>query len=182
MTDPTNDSVPTPSLAPIARASTERSSETSPEDALAFFEMQTEEFRRIKKMYRFLRKVDQLDTAIANAIESFLESPLELSVNLFSLSDVADIVHGFPIVQSLLTPNFFLRVTLPFRLLRRCLNLHLVNPVTEEMTSSVHLPADEREDPHLREQIWFLQFLGSSANGVAETLERFRDNRTRTTN
>ncbi len=129
-------------------------------------------------MYRFFRKYDLFDTAIADAIESFFETPPELATSRFSLSDFADIIHVFPLVHTLMASDFFMHVTLLFRLLRRYLHLHLVNPVTEQMANRVPLSDEEQDDPRLREQIWFLQFLGASAHGITGTLNAFRDSRT----
>ncbi len=129
-----------------------------------------DESARIKKMYQFFRKPDDLDSAIAEAIESFLEAPLELSMAQFSPADFAGSIHRFPLVHTLISAEFFLRVTLHFRLLCRFLDLHLVTPVTGEMTNSIPLSNEEREGPRRREQIWLLEFLGASAKEITEIL------------
>ena len=81
MTDPTNTDMSTTIPAAVSGIGTERTSETSPEDVAAFFESQKDESARIKKMYRFYRKSDYLDCAIADVIESFLDIPSEIENN-----------------------------------------------------------------------------------------------------
>ena len=145
------------------------------EDAQAFMKAQEEEHSRIKRMVNFIRKTDELDFSIHAAIENILSIPLSPQSTTFSMSDVADIIHGFPTPEQVLEPKYFRRVTLPFRLLRRCLDLHLVNPIDEETISTVHLPEEDKEDSRLSEQIWFLLFLGAPASGITESLRLFRE-------
>ena len=128
-------------------------------------------------MVNFIRKTDELDFSIHAAIENILSIPLSPQSPRFSMSDVADIIHGFPTPEQLLEPKYFRRVTLPFRLLHRCLDLHLVNPIDEETISTVQLPEEDKEDSRLSEQIWFLLFLGASAPGITESLKLFREHK-----
>ena len=136
MADPTNANISTLMSIVFPSLNTEGSSETSPEDAAAFFETKKDEYTHIKKMYRFFRKSDTLDIAISDAVECFLETTPELPTTHFSLSDIAGIVHGLPLFYTLMIPDLFFRVKIPFGLLRRCLNMHLVYSVTEEMMNS----------------------------------------------
>ncbi len=104
---------------------TKRSSKTSLEDAVAFFKTQEDDFAHVKKMYRFFRKSDPFDSAIADAIESFLGTPPELGAPQFSLSDVADDIYYFPRSKLLLAQNFsfglfFLFVCLPMLVPTAC--------------------------------------------------------------
>ena len=150
----------------------------SSKPAQAFLESQLGEYYRIKKMIRFVSISDELETLVANAIENILVDEPKLDESNLMMSEVTDIIHGFPPVETLLKPEFFLRTTLPFRLLRRCSEMHLVNPVKDESKSEVDFLDEEREDPRLAEQVWFLLFLGASPSAVTEMLSQSREFRT----
>ena len=73
--------------------------------------------------------------------------------------------------------EFFLRPAFHCGLLRRILELHLINPVKLEQMSSVVMTDDERDDPRLAEQVWFLLFLGAPPVSISENLTKLRDPR-----
>ena len=74
--------------------------------------------------------------------------------------------------------EFFLRRAFHCGLLRRILELHLIYPVKIEQVSSVVMTDDERDDPRLAEQVWFLLFLGAPPVSIRENLTKLRDLRT----
>ena len=93
------------------------------------------------------------------------------------MEDTLDIIHELPSVEEINKPEFFNRNTFPFRLLRRSLELHSVNPIKPDDMSSVPLSNDDREDPRLFEHIWFLLFLGAAPEAIAENLRTLRNSR-----
>ncbi len=103
----------------------------------AFLETQLAEHRKIKKIFRFFCRDDDLDTSVSLAIENILSETPTKEVAEFQMSEVLDIIHGLPTVETVLEADFFHRITLPFRHLRRCLDLHIVNHINEERINSV---------------------------------------------
>lgn len=73
-----------------------------------------------------------------------------------SMNDVQDIIYSLLPVETIIGTDSFLRVALPFRLLRRCLNMHLVNPIKNTMLNCVSIAEEDLEDVPLFEHIWFL--------------------------
>jgi len=154
-------------------SSRDRESDVSPEEAKAFLESQKSEHRSILKMLRFVRRTDELDSSIALAIESLLSSEPTIETDLYTMNDIADIIHSFPCVDQVLSPQFFHRISLPFRLLRRSLTLHFVNPINEEKIRLLLDPLNEQGTSRLDEQIWFLLFIGAPASDIASNLITF---------
>ena len=75
-------------------------------------------------MFKFLRRGDEIESAVANAISNILEETPNSKAVEFEMNDVLDMIHGLPPVETVLEPEFFSRPTLHFRLFRRCLDLH----------------------------------------------------------
>ena len=145
-------------------------------DDQAFDDAQVHECNKILMYMRLIRKTDELDMSIALALGSITRDPPKMGVTEYTLDNVFDIIHSLPPVEEVNKPDFFNRKSLPFRLLRRILELHLVNLINPSDVSAVPLSIDDREDPRIFEHTWFLLFIGSSPNAIAENLYRLRDN------
>ena len=126
---------------------------------------------------RLIRRSLDLDRPISLTLESITQEPPKKGTSEYSMDDTLDIIHGLPPVEQVKKPKFFTRKTHPFRLLRRSLELHLVNPIKPDDMSSVLLSNDDQEDPRLYELIWFLLFLGAAPDSIAENLRALRDSR-----
>lgn len=61
--------------------------------------------------------------------------------------------HVLPAVESVLTPEFFARASLTFRLLRRTLDLHLINTISEDTVLAIAVSDADCEDPRILEHI-----------------------------
>ncbi len=83
----------------------------SASSAAAFLEAQVTDHTRIKKMFRFLTPSGDLDRKVAKVVEKILLEPPSQDLNAFQLSDVADMIHGFQLLDQLIQKSFF--VTLP---------------------------------------------------------------------
>ena len=92
----------------------------------------------------------------------------------FVYTDVSDMAHVLPAVESVLYPHFFTCTTLIFRLLRRNLDMHLINPISEDAVLAVEVFDADREDPRILEHIRFLLFLGASATRISNSLKNPR--------
>ena len=145
--------------------------------AEAYHASQVEEFHRIRKMCKFFRKRDSLDHQVGEMIEALSDKPPTLESTDFVNADVTDMSNALPAVESILIPSFFERTTLGFRLLRRSLDLHLVNTIDEDATLSVEVPDADREYPRILEHIWFLLFIGAAATQISACLKEYRMNR-----
>ena len=82
------------------------------------------------------------------------------------MDDVSYILHGLPSAQIRLVPEFFGRVSLPFRLLRRSHEMHLVNPVPKQDVKEVFANAGNQEQCRLAEYAGLLLFLGAHKNQI----------------
>ena len=91
------------------------------------------------------------------------------------MTDVADISANFPSVDSLLNKEFFQSATLPFRLLRRTLAVYHVNSIEEGSVSEITLVENEKEDPRVAEQVWFLLFLGAPTDEISKVFREYRE-------
>ena len=119
--------------------------------------------------------MDDLDASIALKLESITQEAPKIGTSEYTMEDTLDIIHGLPPVEEINKPEFFNRKTLPFRLLQRSLELHLVNPIKPDDMSSVPLSNDDREDPRLIEHIWFLSLLDAASEAIAENLRTLRN-------
>ena len=95
--------------------------------------------------------------------------------------DVKDIRYGLPTLEELLEPDFFRRPPLSFPLLRRSLDLHDFNPISDEYISLVPLLTTDKSNSRIFEQVWFLLFLCAQAQNIPELLNSYREKRTRPT-
>ena len=126
-------------------------------------------------MFKFVRKTDELDEIVCSILENMLENPPTKENTDFVYTDITDMAMSLPPVESLLAPNFFIRAPLGFHLLRRTLELDLVNRKSEDAVLSVTVPQDDCEDPRLLEHIWFLLFLGATETDIEYNVCRYRD-------
>ena len=152
--------------------------ESEEDIAAAFLESQLAEHSKIVRMSKFLRRGDELENSIADAISNMLRILPSAEATEFSNEDVVDIIYGLPPVETIQMSEFFVRPAVHCRLLRRNLGLHLINPIKAEQMSSVVMTDDERGDPRLAEQVWFLLFLRAPPVSISETLTKIRDLRT----
>ena len=124
-------------------------------------------------MRRFIQKKDDLDLNIEGILDSMLENPPSIEGTDFFHSDVSDMAHVLPAVESVLNPRFFTRATLIFRLLHHTLDIYLISPISEDAVLAVAVPDADREDPKILEHIWFLLFLGVLATGICNCLKNY---------
>ena len=150
------------------------STENSYGIAQAFLESQLDEYRRIKKMVRFIRSRDETDEGIAKAIDALLMDPPTIEGSEMEITDTHAIIHGLPHYTNLMDPSFFNRTTLTFRLLRRALELHNRNNVKMSQINAVAMHDEDRQDTRIREQVWYLLFIGAPPFEVSELLRRFK--------
>ena len=108
---------------------------------------------RVKRTFRFLRFTNDLDTAIHCALSSILEMPLTEDENMLTQEDVEDIIQSLP-SMSLITPGFFYRIPLPFRLLRCVMSIHNVDRVPADLLGSFRLREEEKSNSRLQEILW----------------------------
>lgn len=144
-------------------------------DSKAFLQAQEEEHCKIKRMVNFSRNTDELDCSVHPGIENILSTPISFQSSIVSMSNLENRIHGFPTPEQLIDPKYCRRLTLNFRFIRRCLELHLVNLVDEEAIFSVKLSEEEKEDFRLSEQIWFFLFIGAQAPHRTESLRLFSE-------
>ena len=138
--------------------------------AAAYNKSQFDEHKRIRKILNFVCKCDEIDESVVLAVTNILWNLPRRSGDYLLIGDVLNVIYSLPAVEILLHPEFFNSATLPFRLLRRSLEIHLVNPVSEEGIWSILLSEDDRNDPRLAEIVWYLLFIGASAHAIFKNL------------
>ena len=152
-----------------------RDDNESNDTAQAYLDSLVEEHRRITRMARFLIMSDDLDKIVANAVKNIIADPPTFDPGGLEMTDVADISANFPYVDSLLNKELFQGAAFPFRLLRRSLVLHQLNPIEEGSVSEITLPEEMSEDPWITEKVWFLLFIGASTEEVSNVLHEYRE-------
>ena len=146
-------------------------------DDRAFHDAQVQEYNKIVKPIRLIRKTDDLDISVALALESTTQETPKIGTSDYKMDDALEMIHGLLSVEDVSKPELFNRKTLPFRIFRRALELQLVNPIKTEEMSSVTLSSDDREDPRLFEHLWFLLYIGGARDAIADNLRTMRENR-----
>ncbi len=143
-------------------------------NALANFQIRMKEHNPIMRLSAILRRGDTLEYEILNAINQILKDPSTLKLKEgLDQEDVNDVLLGFPALEDVCDYQFFSHLPLPFRLLRQSLDLHDVNPVSDEKVATVLVSDTDKNDPRLFEQVGFLFFLGASVRGISEALRQF---------
>ena len=69
------------------------------------------EQKRLKRNLKFVKKTDDLDTAIHAIVESRLDREFTSDDNLMTAEDVEDIAHQLPPLSHILIRGFFTSVT-----------------------------------------------------------------------
>ena len=136
---------------------------------------QLDEYKRILKMSRFIRIKDDLDVALKEITDTMLEASRSIDKADFEYSYISDMSLGLPSAESLLKPDFFDRTTLIFWLLRRALDLHLVNNTTMDYVHAIQISDKDRENPRMIEFIWFLLRIGAAATDIAASVKEHRE-------
>ena len=129
-------------------------------------------------MCKFFRRRDTLDYRVEEVLNVFMEKAHSLEGTDFPIADVTDLAHALRSLDSVLQLSFFERTTLGFRLLRRSLDLNLVNHATEDNVLAIEVSDADREDLRILEHIWFLLFIGAQEDQISACLRTHRMNMT----
>ena len=116
---------------------------------------------RLKRNLKLVKKMDHRNTAIYAILESWLDREFTSDDNLMTAEDVENIAQQLPPLSNILIPGFFNRVTYPLRIFRQLLFLHDSNPVVSDFMNLFNLSPCEMKSSMLKEQLWFLLFLGA---------------------
>lgn len=122
----------------------------------------------------FNGKTYELDCSIHAAISNIVCQPISPRYPAFSMREEANNIHRFLKPEQFLETHYFKSVTLPFRFLRHCLHLHLVNHTDEESGSTVYLPEEDKEDLRPSEKILFFPFFVAPVPSLTESTRIFR--------
>ncbi len=155
-------------------AAAEEIQDISIDTAEAYHASQIEEYNRTCKMCRFVQKKDECNVNICEILDKILEKLLPFERTVYVYSHVTDMAHVITAVESVLVLDFFARTSIIFRLLRRMLDVHLTNLITEDSVISIKVPDADREDPQILEHICFLLFITASASGISSSLKQYR--------
>ena len=121
-------------------------------------------------MLKYVRKCGHVDEAVIMVIENITYILPTAEGNDYTMGDVAAILHRLPSAEHLLVPEFLGRASLPFRLLRRSLEMHLVNPVPKQDFEEVFANAANEDQSRLGEYALFLLFLAAHKNQILTTV------------
>ena len=75
------------------------------------------EMQRLKRNLKFVKKADDLGTAICDILETSLERELKNDENIMTAEDMEDIANQLPPLSQVLVPDFFNCVTYPLRMI-----------------------------------------------------------------
>ena len=131
---------------------------------------------RIRKMLKYVRKRNQADEAVLMVIENITSMLPRAGWNDYTIDDIKDIPYEFPSVEILLVPEFFLWLVLPFRLLRRSLEMYLVKPVPQQGVEDALTNAVDEDQSRLAEYAWFSLFVRSWKKSYSRIFETFAKN------
>ncbi len=137
--------------------------------------IQMEEYKRICKMLKFVHQKNDLDTRISFLMYTIMKWPLSLEQTDFSRTNLSDMSLYLPAVDSVLKPECFLRTTLVIRFQRRILDLHQINPISEDAVFSIADSRNSKDDPRVLKKIWFFLFLGAEATEIKRCLKHILD-------
>ena len=136
------------------------------------------EHERLISLLDMLHKGDALDHKILHVINQVLkEAPTAGKVTTIDADQVEDTLLSLPTIEDILAPTFFARLPLSFRVLRRFLELHSVNPVSDKEMTSVPLSKVDRDNVRLMKRVWFLLLIGTPPHETAHTLLEYRVSR-----
>ena len=110
-------------------------------------------------------------------LESWLELELINDENIMTAEDLEDITPQLPRLIQVLFPDFFNQVTYPLFIFRHLLFLHDSNPVEPKFMSQFGITPWELESRTLKEQFWFLMFLGANVKEVEDILRQHKKQR-----
>ena len=103
-----------------ASARSEQDSENTEE---LYHASQLEEYYRIRKLLKFVRVEDALNTSIWKILKLLLEKKPSIEGMEYATSDISDMAYEQPAIDSVVEPKFFSRPALIFRLFRRTLDI-----------------------------------------------------------
>ena len=121
---------------------------------------------RIKRNLKLLKKTDDLDSAIYDVVESWMDTPLTGEEDIMTTDDVEDITQSLPSLKRIIVSGFFNRLTFPFRIFQQLIFLHDVNPVPTEFMPMFMLKELDQKNNGFNEQLWFLLFLGADLKDI----------------
>ena len=148
--------------------------DTDAEHEQANFAYTLGKHRRLKKIFPFFSKTDELESSIHDFVKSMLEIEPTLGETPFELSDVSEMIHSFCQPDQVLNPQFLQRIPFPFRMLRLCLDIYLLDPVEDTVISTIRMTDDEKRNRGLQQLIWFLLLVGATPAQVENNLNLYR--------
>lgn len=128
----------------------------------------------LKRTLRFVRKTDDLGTAIYCALESILEKLLTKDENVLTIEEAEDIIQSLPSMELIKVPGFFNRIPFPFCILRCIMAIYDVDHVPTDFLDRLRLSEDKKSNSRQHELLWFLMFIGSDVNEVSGFLEHHK--------
>ena len=159
----------------VKNAATSTSSQQDSENTEELYHAsQLEEYFRIRKLLKFVRVEDALNTSIWKMLFEILKKEPSNCGMEFAVADIDDMSIELPSVERIPKPEFFSRPALIFRLLRRTLQLYHVNSISREHVESVEVPVAELKSPRMLEYIWILLFVGAQAPQITECLTEYQ--------
>ena len=121
---------------------------------------------RMKRYLKLLKKTDDLDIAIFGIVGSLLDIPLNEDGSTMKTDDVEDIAQSLASLERILVPVFFNRIAFHFRILTQLIFLHDVNHVDPDFMTLFDLTQRDHKNNGLKEQLWFLLFVGADVKGI----------------
>ena len=149
-------------------------SRTDADQERAYLEWQLREHTRLKKIFTFFRKTDDLESSIYDVVKSILDVEPKQGTAPFEIDDVSDMIDIFCQTDQVLLPQFLRRTPFPFHMLRISLALHFLNPVDDSLISNIRMTEDENRNQGLKHLIWFSLFMGATTDQVESNLAKHR--------
>ena len=132
----------------------------------------------LKGNLKFVKKTDDLYTAIQAIVESWLDREFTSDDNLKTAEDEEDIAQQIPELSYVLIPGFFNRVRYLLRIFRQLLFLHGSNLFASEFMNLFNLSPRDIKCRALKEQLWFLLLLGAEVVEINEFMSQQKKQKT----
>ena len=116
---------------------------TSSEVERSFVEIQRKDHDRVKKLLKFYNKTDKLESTIYDLIEDIATRDFTTEAPPYDSDDIKVMIHNLCAPREILYPEFYQKVSFPYRMLRLALSIYQMNPITAHHISAIRLGEDE---------------------------------------
>ena len=108
---------------------------------------QLKEYYLIRKLLKFVRVDDALNTSIWKILKVLVEKKPSIEGMEYAIADISDMSIELPEIESVLEPKFVSRPALIFRLFRQTIEIHHINSIFKDKMDAVQGPDADVKKP-----------------------------------